>query len=424
MKTIFRRGLAAFVAAAALLLVITSTHWAGGGKGKTPSKSDQALADGLRNAINEGARLFNDNGDQYGCYRVYQGALLSVRPLLDDHPDLQKDIDAGLAQANAAPSITERAFALRKVLGDVRDTLVPPAKKPDDKKPDDKKPDDKKPMPKAKTLWDRLGGEAKVARVVDDFLARASKDPKVNFDRDGKYKLDMKDLKKKSIEMFSEASNGPYKYTGGDMKTVHKGMGITNAEFDAAAGHLKKALESNGVAAKDVAEVLKVVESTRKDIVQAKKPDDKKPDDKKPDDKRPDTKKPDEKKPDTKSLDPKKGNNGEPKNVEPPKGNGKPEPKGAAAQVAGKVTLGGLPLANGVVTLHDGKGNKLSAPVSLKGDYSMEKGLTAGTYRVTIEMKKGSAIAVPAAYEDAKTTPLTVQVKEGANIQDLNLKSQ
>ena len=47
-------------------------------------------------------------------------------------------------------------------------------------------------------------------------------------------------------------------------------MGIKTAEFDAFATDLKKALEQNGVKAADVADVLKAVEGTRKDIVEAK----------------------------------------------------------------------------------------------------------------------------------------------------------
>ena len=44
--------------------------------------------------------------------------------------------------------------------------------------------------PGPKTLWDRLGGEAGVSKVVDDFVAAAATDPKVDFSRGGKYKLD------------------------------------------------------------------------------------------------------------------------------------------------------------------------------------------------------------------------------------------
>jgi hemoglobin len=52
------------------------------------------------------------------------------------------------------------------------------------------------------------------------------------------------------------------------MKSAHKGMKITDAEFDAFAEHLKKALEKNGAAPDDVKTVMGVAESTRKDIVE------------------------------------------------------------------------------------------------------------------------------------------------------------
>jgi len=165
---------------------------------------------------------------------------------------------------------------------DVKPADVKPAdKKPTDVKPADVKPTDKKPAdvkpadvkPVTKTLWQRLGGEAKVGKVVDDFIATASKDPKVNFDRNGKYKVDVPVLRKKMIEMFSHFTGGPHKYAGKDMAAEHKGMHITNAEFDATVGHLLAAMAKNGVAPADAAEVLKIVERTRKDIVQSGAPD-------------------------------------------------------------------------------------------------------------------------------------------------------
>src|SRR5207247_162021 len=54
---------------------------------------------------------------------------------------------------------------------------------------------------------------------------------------------------------------------------VHKGMAITAAEFDAAAAHLKMALEKNGAKAEDVKTVMTVIGGTRGDIVEPKKPE-------------------------------------------------------------------------------------------------------------------------------------------------------
>ena len=116
-----------------------------------------------------------------------------------------------------------------------------------------------------------MSGEANVRKVVDDFVAAAAPDPKVNFLRDGKFKeLDVAALKQRLVEQISSVSGGPYPYTGRGMKEVHQGMGITDAEFDALAGHLKTALERNGARPEDVAVVLKVIGSTRGDIVEKK----------------------------------------------------------------------------------------------------------------------------------------------------------
>jgi len=134
------------------------------------------------------------------------------------------------------------------------------------------------PPAEAKTLWDRLGGEANVAKVVDDFVNTAGKDPKVNFWRDPlkqPSKEEVAALKQHLVEFVSSATGGPLKYEGKSMKEVHKGMKITNAEFDAAAKDLQEALEKNGAMPADEKAVLAAVEGTRKDIVEEAKPEDK-----------------------------------------------------------------------------------------------------------------------------------------------------
>jgi uncharacterized protein (TIGR03000 family) len=132
--------------------------------------------------------------------------------------------------------------------------------------------------PKTAVLWDRLGGEAGVKKVVDDFCELASKDSKVDVTRGGKYKLDeakLAELKKEVVEFISANTGGTLKYTGKSMKEVHKGMAITNEQFDAAGADFKKALEKNKVKTEDADELMKILNSTRKDIVEPKKADDK-----------------------------------------------------------------------------------------------------------------------------------------------------
>jgi hemoglobin len=125
-----------------------------------------------------------------------------------------------------------------------------------------------------KSLYDRLGGEAAITKVVDDFVARAASDPKVNFTRKGTAKEwqatdpNVSHLKKMLVQFISFATGGPQQYAGRDMKTVHAGMKITGPEFDALAADLKASLDALKVPAMEQAELLTIVGSTRKDIVE------------------------------------------------------------------------------------------------------------------------------------------------------------
>jgi hypothetical protein len=126
---------------------------------KVPPKHDASvLNESLRDVINTGANMFNEQGDHAGCYRLYQGSLLSVRPFVA--AALQKNIDDGINKAEKMSSFADRAFELRRVLDEVRaaaksgekgekkddkkDKKDEKDKKNDDKKNDDKKKGDKK----------------------------------------------------------------------------------------------------------------------------------------------------------------------------------------------------------------------------------------------------------------------------------------
>jgi len=252
---------------------------------------DRQLYEVLKNVINEGADLYNKQGDHAGCYRLYQGSLLTVQPLLAHRPGLQKEITIGLDDADRQPTYARRAFALRKVFDKVRAELKPiddasrtPNAKPSAEgslpMPAEKKPTIKKTPPVPASLWTRLGGEQAIRKVVDDFVALAATDPKVNFSRGGRYKLSdaqTAHLKDQVVAFISSATGGPLLYKGKGMREAHKGMGITNAEFDAAVADLRKALEARGVKSADAQDLLQIVESTRKDIVEPKASPEKKP---------------------------------------------------------------------------------------------------------------------------------------------------
>ncbi|MFM9959360.1 MAG: group I truncated hemoglobin [Phycisphaerales bacterium] len=125
-----------------------------------------------------------------------------------------------------------------------------------------------------KTLYQRLGGEAAIKAVVNDFVNNSAGDPAVNFTRKGEGMKEwnatpeaVERLKMLLVEQIGEAAGGPQKYTGRDMKTVHKGMNITNDQFNAMATQLTLSLKRFGVADADAAELIAVVAGMRGDIV-------------------------------------------------------------------------------------------------------------------------------------------------------------
>jgi hypothetical protein len=75
------------------------------------------------------------------------------------------------------------------------------------------------------------------------------------------------------------------------MKAAHAGMQITEEQFDSFVEYFKAVLQAKKVQPDDMQLLMDAVISTKKDIVEPKKPDDKKADDK-PADKKVDDKKP------------------------------------------------------------------------------------------------------------------------------------
>jgi hemoglobin len=133
---------------------------------------------------------------------------------------------------------------------------------------------EKKEEEPRQTLYDRLGGELTVVAVVDDLVARAMADPNVNFTRTGTPHPwqptpdNLALLKKRLIQFLGTATGGPQQYEGEDLRTAHRDMRITPAEFDAFAKDIAASLDKAGVKTNERKEVLEIVESARGSIVE------------------------------------------------------------------------------------------------------------------------------------------------------------
>lgn len=121
---------------------------------------DKQVIDSLRDVHNTGADLYNKHRDYAGAYRMYQGGLLTIRPLLQHRPAAQKLIDIGLEKAELEADVARKAFLLHETIEAVRknlkDALRPePPKEPEPKidLPKDKQPAEQNPkvnLPKEK----------------------------------------------------------------------------------------------------------------------------------------------------------------------------------------------------------------------------------------------------------------------------------
>jgi hemoglobin len=119
-----------------------------------------------------------------------------------------------------------------------------------------------------KTLYARLGGYDAIAAVVDDFITRLATDKRfekffTGFSDDSK-----KRLRQHILDQFCAAAGGPCVYTGREMRTSHKGLGITDADWDAAAKHLVAALDKYKVPDAEKNDLLAFVGTQKKDIVE------------------------------------------------------------------------------------------------------------------------------------------------------------
>jgi hemoglobin len=122
--------------------------------------------------------------------------------------------------------------------------------------------------PVEKSLYERVGGYDALAAVVDEFIGRLATDKKferffAGFSTDSKKKL-----RQHILDQFCVATGGPCVYMGREMKITHAGLGITEADWDAAAKHLAGSIDKFKVPEKEKGELLAFVTSLKKDIVE------------------------------------------------------------------------------------------------------------------------------------------------------------
>jgi hemoglobin len=113
-------------------------------------------------------------------------------------------------------------------------------------------------------LYFRLGGMTAIRTVVDTFHTRIMSDARINALFRG---VDDVNLKRLLSEQICEAAGGPCRYSGRPMPEAHRGLAITDAQFDALVSDLTAALDANHVADREKNELLGILGPLRSQIV-------------------------------------------------------------------------------------------------------------------------------------------------------------
>ena len=115
-----------------------------------------------------------------------------------------------------------------------------------------------------RSLYQRLGEKKGITAVVNQFVANVAADKRIN-----KFfaKTNIPRLKKNLVDQICEGTGGPCKYTGRSMKAAHKGMNITDQDWNALVEDLVTALNKFKVPKREQDELLGILGPMKKDIV-------------------------------------------------------------------------------------------------------------------------------------------------------------
>ena len=125
--------------------------------------------------------------------------------------------------------------------------------------------------PKAPSLYTRLGGYDAIAAVSDDFIARLAADKQLSRFVVGHSQDSLMKLRQHVVEFLCNATGGPCVYMGRDMKTAHKGMGITESDWDLSVKALVATLDKFKVPEKEKGEVLAAFAAHKNEVTEGSK---------------------------------------------------------------------------------------------------------------------------------------------------------
>ena len=114
------------------------------------------------------------------------------------------------------------------------------------------------------SLYEAIGGRPALAAAVDVFYGRLIADPVL-----GPFFPGGVGARHRAyvVTVLGEALGGPERYRGPDIARAHRGLGISDAHFERAAGHLDATLDELGVPRRLTDRIVGIVAGLRQAVV-------------------------------------------------------------------------------------------------------------------------------------------------------------
>ena len=117
-------------------------------------------------------------------------------------------------------------------------------------------------------LYERLGGHAAIVAFANELLPRLQQDPKLGRFWENRGSDGIAREKQLLIDFLSANAGGPVYYTGRDMSLTHKGMNITESDWDTFFEHAGATMKKLQIPAQECDDIVAFVSSLKDDIVE------------------------------------------------------------------------------------------------------------------------------------------------------------
>jgi hemoglobin len=119
-----------------------------------------------------------------------------------------------------------------------------------------------------KSLYERLGGYDAINAVANDLLPRLQGDPQLGRFWAHRGEDGVKREKQLLVDFLCSCAGGPVYYRGRDMALCHRGMRISESDWNTFLGHAAATLSKFRVPDAEQREVVAFVQSLKQDIVE------------------------------------------------------------------------------------------------------------------------------------------------------------